>query len=183
MPLSLDDFGTGLLLAGAAQAAAGQRGQDRLLVRAAGCCTRADDQVIVRSIVDLVSALGIRSVAEGVESADVATALAAMGCDAAQGWHFSRAAERRRGHGLAGRAALGPAVASRRGRRDGQPHPAAAAEPAASAAHRGADPAGGQPAPARGNAVGCYLEQPLGLPPCPLPATRSRTWPSCPGWP
>jgi hypothetical protein len=40
--------------------------------------------------VELVSALGIRSVAEGVESADVAAALAAMGCDAAQGWHFSR---------------------------------------------------------------------------------------------
>ena len=50
----------------------------------------ADDQVIVKSIVELVSALGIRSVAEGVESADVAAALAAMGCDAAQGWHFSR---------------------------------------------------------------------------------------------
>jgi predicted signal transduction protein with EAL and GGDEF domain len=44
----------------------------------------------VKSIVELVSALGIRSVAEGVESADVATALAAMGCDAAQGWYFSK---------------------------------------------------------------------------------------------
>jgi diguanylate cyclase (GGDEF)-like protein len=50
----------------------------------------ADDQVIVASIVDLVAALGIRSVAEGVESAEVAAAITAMGCTAAQGWHFSR---------------------------------------------------------------------------------------------
>ena len=50
----------------------------------------ADDQVIVKSIVELVAALGIRSVAEGVESAEVAAALTAMGCVAAQGWYFSR---------------------------------------------------------------------------------------------
>ena len=39
---------------------------------------------------DLARALGIRSVAKGVESAETATALRAMGCDVAQGWHFSR---------------------------------------------------------------------------------------------
>jgi predicted signal transduction protein with EAL and GGDEF domain len=50
----------------------------------------ADNEVIVRSLVGLVRALGIRSVAEGVETAEVAAALAAMGCDAAQGWCFSR---------------------------------------------------------------------------------------------
>ncbi|HMG65804.1 MAG TPA: EAL domain-containing protein, partial [Streptosporangiaceae bacterium] len=44
----------------------------------------------VRSIVELVGALGIRSVAEGVESAEVAAELAAMGCVAAQGWYFSK---------------------------------------------------------------------------------------------
>ncbi len=49
-----------------------------------------DDEVVVKSIVDLASALGIRSVAEGVESADIAAALLAMGCVAAQGWHFCR---------------------------------------------------------------------------------------------
>jgi diguanylate cyclase (GGDEF)-like protein len=49
-----------------------------------------DDEVVVKSILDLAAALGIRSVAEGVESADVATALVAMGCVAAQGWHFAR---------------------------------------------------------------------------------------------
>jgi hypothetical protein len=46
--------------------------------------------VIVQSIVDLVRALDIDSVAEGVESAEVATALRVMGCKAAQGWHFSK---------------------------------------------------------------------------------------------
>jgi diguanylate cyclase (GGDEF)-like protein len=49
-----------------------------------------DDEVVVKSILDLAAALGIRSVAEGVESADVATALLAMGCVAAQGYHFAR---------------------------------------------------------------------------------------------
>jgi predicted signal transduction protein with EAL and GGDEF domain len=41
----------------------------------------------------LIRALGIRSVAEGVETAEVAAALTAMGCDAAQGWCFSRPLE------------------------------------------------------------------------------------------
>ena len=50
----------------------------------------ADDEAIVQSIVDLVRALGIDSVAEGVESEQIATALRAMGCKAAQGWFFSR---------------------------------------------------------------------------------------------
>jgi len=50
----------------------------------------ADNEPIVRSLVGLVRALGIRSVAEGVETPEVAAALTAMGCDAAQGWCFSR---------------------------------------------------------------------------------------------
>jgi diguanylate cyclase (GGDEF)-like protein len=49
-----------------------------------------DDEVIVKSIVDLVRALGIRSVAEGVESGEVARALRLMGCVAAQGWYISK---------------------------------------------------------------------------------------------
>lgn len=49
-----------------------------------------DHELIVSSLVGLVRALGIRSVAEGVETPEVAAALTAMGCDAAQGWCFSR---------------------------------------------------------------------------------------------
>jgi diguanylate cyclase (GGDEF)-like protein len=50
----------------------------------------ADDGLIVRALVDLARALGIRSVAKRIESAEAAAALHAIGCDAAQGWHFSR---------------------------------------------------------------------------------------------
>ncbi len=49
-----------------------------------------DDEVVVKTIVDLAAALGIRSVGEGVESAEVAAALVAMGCEAAQGWYFGK---------------------------------------------------------------------------------------------
>jgi diguanylate cyclase (GGDEF)-like protein len=87
--LSLDDFGTGysslvrLKRLPVAEVKIDSSFVGRLL-------RSPDDRVIVKSIVDLASALSIRSVAEGVESADVATALRAMGCVAAQGWHFSR---------------------------------------------------------------------------------------------
>lgn len=50
----------------------------------------SDDEVVVKSILDLAAALGITSVAEGVESAEEAQTLRAMGCVAAQGWHFAR---------------------------------------------------------------------------------------------
>jgi len=87
--LSLDDFGTGysslvrLKRLPVSEVKIDSSFVGRLL-------QSADDMVIVRSIVDLVGALGIRSVAEGVESAEVAAELAAMGCAAAQGWYFSR---------------------------------------------------------------------------------------------
>ena len=87
--LSLDDFGTGysslvrLKRLPVSEVKIDSSFVGRLL-------HSADDQVIVKSIVDLVGSLGIRSVAEGVESADVAQELVAMGCDAAQGWYFSK---------------------------------------------------------------------------------------------
>jgi diguanylate cyclase (GGDEF)-like protein len=87
--LSLDDFGTGysslvrLKRLPVSEVKIDSSFIGRLL-------HSADDQVIVKSIIDLVSALGIRSVAEGVESAEVAAELVAMGCRAAQGWYFSK---------------------------------------------------------------------------------------------
>jgi diguanylate cyclase (GGDEF)-like protein len=87
--LSLDDFGTGysslvrLKRLPVSEVKIDSSFVGRLL-------HSADDQVIVKSIVDLVSALGIRSVAEGVESAEVAAELVRMGCVAAQGWYFSK---------------------------------------------------------------------------------------------
>lgn len=48
-----------------------------------------DDRVIVQSLVSLVRALGIRSLAAGASTAVVAAALRRMGCDAVQGPHVS----------------------------------------------------------------------------------------------
>jgi diguanylate cyclase len=44
----------------------------------------------VRSIVDLAHSLGLRVVAEGVETVDTWRALQALGCDLAQGYLISR---------------------------------------------------------------------------------------------
>jgi diguanylate cyclase (GGDEF)-like protein len=48
------------------------------------------DAVIVRSTIDLGHNLGLRVVAEGVESQEIWDSLAALGCDTAQGYHISR---------------------------------------------------------------------------------------------
>ena len=45
---------------------------------------------IVRSTIDLAHALGLRVVAEGIEEVEVAEMLALFGCDAAQGYHWTR---------------------------------------------------------------------------------------------
>jgi diguanylate cyclase len=50
-----------------------------------------DDAAIVHSIIDLAGALGLRTVAEGVETRDAWDRLAVYGCDAAQGWYLSKA--------------------------------------------------------------------------------------------
>jgi len=87
--LSLDDFGTGysnlvrLKRLPVSEVKVDSSFVGRLL-------ESPDDEVVVKSILDLAAALGIRSVAEGVESAEVAAALLGMGCVAAQGWYFAR---------------------------------------------------------------------------------------------
>jgi len=87
--VSLDDFGTGysslvrLKRLPVSEVKVDSSFVSRLL-------ESPDDKVVVKSIVDLAAALGIRSVAEGVESAEVADALLGMGCVAGQGWHFAK---------------------------------------------------------------------------------------------
>jgi EAL domain-containing protein (putative c-di-GMP-specific phosphodiesterase class I) len=53
--------------------------------------TDARDAAIVRCTIDLARSLGLRVVAEGVETPDVRARLTAMGCDQGQGYSFSRA--------------------------------------------------------------------------------------------
>ncbi|GAA3512670.1 diguanylate cyclase (GGDEF)-like protein [Streptosporangium album] len=88
VPLALDDFGTGYSsLVRLQRLPVSEVKIDASFVRRIG--ESKDDERIVRSIVDLVRSLGLRSVAEGVESAEVATRLTRMGCDLAQGWLFA----------------------------------------------------------------------------------------------
>ena len=49
-----------------------------------------DDAVIVESTIDLARSLGLRVVAEGVETEDVWRRLSNLGCDMAQGFYLSR---------------------------------------------------------------------------------------------
>ena len=46
--------------------------------------------LIVRSTVDLAHSLGLDVVAEGIEDAETGAALAALGCDLGQGFHYAR---------------------------------------------------------------------------------------------
>ena len=50
------------------------------------------DERILASLVSLAHALDLTVTAEGVETADQADRLRAIGCDAGQGWHFGRPA-------------------------------------------------------------------------------------------
>ena len=90
VPLSLDGFGTGY-----SSLVRLRRLPVSEIKIDASFITRLfdspDSELIVRSLVDLVRALGIGSVAVGVETPEVAAALRAMGCDAAQGQYFSGA--------------------------------------------------------------------------------------------
>jgi diguanylate cyclase (GGDEF)-like protein len=89
VPLALDDFGTGYSsLVRLQRLPVAEVKIDASFVRRIG--ESKDDERIVRSIIDLVRSLGLRSVAEGVESTEVADRLAAMGCDLGQGWLFAK---------------------------------------------------------------------------------------------
>ncbi|MCW2881035.1 MAG: signal transduction protein containing a rane domain an and a domain-like protein [Sphaerisporangium sp.] len=88
VPLALDDFGTGYSsLVRLQRLPVCEVKIDGSFVQRLG--KSVDDERIVRSIVDLVRSLGLRSVAEGVETEEVAQRLREMGCDSAQGWRFA----------------------------------------------------------------------------------------------
>ena len=83
-----------------------------------------DDRAIVRAIAAMASALGLEVVAEGVETAEQAAEVQALGCGWAQGYHFARpapaaadrVADRRGTADLSRRWGWLPALAGTRGR-------------------------------------------------------------------
>jgi diguanylate cyclase len=88
--MSIDDFGTGYSsLEYLKVLPVREMKIDRSFV--AGMCSDVRDEAIVRHSVDLGRSLGLRVVAEGVESAEDEALLAEMGCDHAQGYYYSRA--------------------------------------------------------------------------------------------
>lgn len=87
--LAVDDFGTGFSsLTFLTRVPVDELKVDRSFVMAMADSPEA--AAIVRSTVGLGRELGLRVVAEGVETADQRAALAELGCTAAQGYHFFR---------------------------------------------------------------------------------------------
>ncbi len=87
--LSIDDFGTGYTsLASIARLPVNEIKIDKSFV--AGMLTGKSDATIVRSVIELAHNLGLTVVAEGVETEATLDALAALGCDEAQGYFISR---------------------------------------------------------------------------------------------
>ncbi|GLQ60547.1 GGDEF domain-containing protein [Gluconobacter japonicus] len=88
--ISLDDFGTGFASLTHLRTVTFDHVKiDRVFT--AGVTERGIDTAIIRGVIDIVHSMGRVVVAEGVETAEQADALAVMGCDFFQGWHFSKA--------------------------------------------------------------------------------------------
>ena len=82
---SIDDFGTGYSsLSQLRDLAADELKIDQSFVRRLGGA--AESQALIRAIVELAHGLGLRTVAEGVETEDQWRQLRELGCDCAQGY-------------------------------------------------------------------------------------------------
>ncbi|PSH62294.1 bifunctional diguanylate cyclase/phosphodiesterase [Phyllobacterium brassicacearum] len=89
--IALDDFGTGFSSLGRLQQLAVDRIKiDRCFVQGFGRST--NDEAIVRAIIDLAHAKGLRTTAEGVETTEQSDYLRGIGCDDLQGFLLSRPA-------------------------------------------------------------------------------------------
>jgi diguanylate cyclase (GGDEF)-like protein len=87
--ISIDDYGTGYSsLAYIRRMPINELKIDKSFVM--GMATDENDAVIVRSTIDLARNLGLRVVAEGVETEEAWRHLASLGCEVAQGYFFGR---------------------------------------------------------------------------------------------
>lgn len=87
MQFALDDYGTGFSsLAHLRDVPVAALKVDRLFV--AGLGARGDDAIVV-AVITLAHALGMKVVAEGVETAQQRARLLELGCDYGQGFLFS----------------------------------------------------------------------------------------------
>jgi len=87
--LAMDDFGTGYSNLAYLQTLPIEILKiDRSFVT--GMLADRDKVAIVRAVLSLAQALGMRTVAEGVETVELAQTLAALGCHYGQGFHFAR---------------------------------------------------------------------------------------------
>jgi EAL domain-containing protein (putative c-di-GMP-specific phosphodiesterase class I) len=85
--VSLDDFGTGYSsMLQLAKLPFSEIKVDQSFV--SNAATSSESVIVIRSIVDLGHALGLKCTAEGVEDARVLSLLEKLGCDFAQGYHI-----------------------------------------------------------------------------------------------
>jgi len=86
---SIDDFGTGYSsLSYLKRLPADAIKIDKSFVKGLG--EDVEDTAVVRMIIELAHTLSLEVIAEGVETEKQAALLKAMGCDLAQGYHFSK---------------------------------------------------------------------------------------------
>ncbi len=87
--VALDDFGTGYSsLAYLQRLPIDVLKIDRSFVT--GMMRDPDSIAIVRAVLSLAEALGMSTTAEGIETVELATTLAALGCKSGQGYYFAK---------------------------------------------------------------------------------------------
>jgi len=87
--LAIDDFGTGYSsVAYVRNFALDELKIDQSFVR--GLSSGVEDAAIVKAVIHMAHALGLATVAEGVETPEQLAELRSLGCDWAQGYYFSR---------------------------------------------------------------------------------------------